>query len=83
MTIIGITPTGRVSALTADTPPTTAFARSAVTESIDALGNGFDTPRPVRFPWLARLSTQLAAASPQRAAFAPAPVLGDNVDQSV
>jgi hypothetical protein len=49
----------------------------------DAQLNEFtQQPRPPRFPWLSRLSLQLEAASQQRAAFAPAPPLGDHVDQS-
>ncbi len=86
MSINGVTPTGRVSALTADTPTPANFTRTAVSESFHG-GNAepeslHETPRPVRFPWLARLSTQLEAAANQRAAFAAAPVLGDNVDRS-
>jgi hypothetical protein len=37
---------------------------------------------PSRFPWLSRLSQQLESASQQRAAFPPAPSLGDHVDHS-
>jgi hypothetical protein len=39
-------------------------------------------PMPPRFPWLSRLSQQLEAASKQRAAFPPAPMLGDNLDRT-
>jgi hypothetical protein len=39
-------------------------------------------PMPPRFPWLSRLAQQLEAASKQRAAFPPAPVLGDNLDKT-
>lgn len=82
MSISGVPTTGRVSALTADTPTPTNFTRTAVAESIDRLDEATNPPRPVRFPWLARLSMQLEAAANQRAAFAAAPVLGDNVDKS-
>ena len=86
MSVNGVTPNGRVSALTADTPTPANFTRTAVSESIHAKGgepeSPLETPRPVRFPWLARLSTQLEAAANQRAAFAAAPVLGDIVDKS-
>ena len=87
MSVSGVSPSGRVSALTADTPTPANFTRTAVSASIH--GKSADpeslqeTPRPVRFPWLARLSTQLEAAANQRAAFAAAPVLGDIVDKSV
>lgn len=87
MSVNGVTPNGRVSALTADTPTPAPFTRTAVSESINGTGTEpeslLETPRPVRFPWLARLSTQLEAAANQRAAFAAAPVLGDIVDKSV
>ncbi len=87
MNIHGVTIAGRVSALTADTPTPPNFTRTAVSESISGPAAGLESlhenPRPVRFPWLARLSTQLEAAANQRAAFAAAPVLGDIVDKSV
>ena len=87
MSVNGVTPNGRVSALTADTPTPANFTRTAVSESINGSNTNpeslHETPRPVRFPWLARLSTQLEAAANQRAAFAAAPVLGDIVDKSV
>jgi len=87
MSVNGVSPTGRVSALTADTPTPANFTRTAVSESISRSNTEaeslLDAPRPVRFPWLARLSTQLEAKANQRAAFAAAPVLGDIVDKSV
>ena len=39
-------------------------------------------PMPPRFPWLSRLAQQLEAASKQRSAFPPAPMLGDNLDKT-
>jgi hypothetical protein len=39
-------------------------------------------PMPPRFPWLSRLAQQLETASKQRAAFPPAPMLGDNLDKT-
>ena len=39
-------------------------------------------PLPPRFPWLSRLAQQLEAASKQRAAFPPAPMLGDYLDKT-
>ncbi len=87
MSVNGVTPNARVSALTAETPTPANFTRTAVSVSIHGQGadpeSPLETPRPVRFPWLARLSTQLEAAANQRAAFAAAPVLGDIVDKSV
>ena len=87
MSVNGVTANGRVSALTADPPTPANFTRTAVSESINRTNAGGDSlneaPRPMRFPWLTRLSTQLEAAANQRAAFAAAPVLGDVVDKSV
>ena len=86
MSVNGVTPNGRVSALTADTPTPAHFTRTAVSESVQRKTvdseSLHETPRPMRFPWLARLSTQLEAVANQRAAFAAAPVLGDIVDKS-
>jgi hypothetical protein len=87
MSVNGVTASGRVSALTADTPTPAHFTRTAVSESIKRTSaepeSMHEPTRPVRFPWLARLSTQLEAAANQRASFAAAPVLGDIVDKSV
>ncbi|MEO8060925.1 MAG: hypothetical protein ABI671_21685 [Burkholderiales bacterium] len=87
MSVNGVTQTGRVSPLTADTPTPAQFTRTALSESINGPNaeteSLHEAPRPMRFPWLTRLSTQLEAAANQRAAFAAAPVLGDVVDKSV
>jgi hypothetical protein len=87
MSVSEVTPSGRISALSAAPPTPAHFTRTAVSESINGTSTEpeslQDAPRPVRFPWLARLSTQLEAAANQRAAFAAAPVLGDIVDKSV
>ena len=86
MSVNGVAPNGRVSALTADTPTPAHFTRTALSESINGTNadgeSVHEAPRPLRFPWLTRLSTQLEAAANQRAAFAAAPVLGDVVDKS-
>ncbi len=86
MSVNGVSPSGRVAALTAETPPPANFERSAVSASINGASaepeSREDEPRPLRFPWLARLSTQLEAAANQRASFAAAPVLGDIVNKS-
>ncbi len=58
-------------------------ARTAVQASDDspaATVEREDKPAPLRFPWLSRLSTQLAAASKTPVTFS-APVLGDNVNK--
>ncbi len=63
-------------------------ARSAVaarkpTPAIPAeLDDVTQQPLPPRFPWLSRLAQQLETASKQRAAFPPAPMLGDNLDKT-
>lgn len=56
-----------------------ATAASAAPASVDEVTQ---QPLPPRFPWLSRLAQQLEAASKQRAAFPPAPVLGDNIDKT-
>lgn len=84
MSINGITPIGRVSAAAADTHSPEIPVRSVSALPPEDRNADMDSPaRPLRFPWLSRLSMQLEAAANQRAAFAPAPVLGDNVDKSV
>ena len=60
-------------------------ARKAATAAAAAPANVDEVtqqPLPPRFPWLSRLSQQLEAASKQRAAFPPAPALGDNLDKT-
>jgi hypothetical protein len=87
MSIPNITGAGRV-AIPADTP---AYAEPAIaasgkspaaSDSETDSSSGLQTPKPPRFPWLSRLSQQLADAAPQKAAFAPAPPLGDNLDHT-
>jgi hypothetical protein len=87
MSIPSISGTGRVS-IPADTPD---YAEAAIVASGKSpLGSdagteadpALQTPKPPRFPWLSRLSQQLADAAPQKTAFAPAPALGDNLDRT-
>lgn len=82
MSIIGLTPVARVVPTIADMPTETAQPRlvgAVPAVEIDAVTQ---QPAPPRFPWLSRLSLQLEQAARQRPAFAPAPILGDNVDRS-
>ena len=70
-----------------DTPASSAAltARKAASAAATAPANIDEVtqqPMPPRFPWLSRLSQQLEAASKQRAAFPPAPALGDNLDKT-
>lgn len=84
MSIPGITGIGRVATSTADAhapDPGTPLAQRSAVPAIE-IDEVTQQPLPPRFPWLSRLSQQLAAAAGQRPAFAPAPVLGDNVDRS-
>ena len=85
MSIPGITATPRVAPTIADTPTATTPARqgSAIPEAQIELDQVTQQPMPPRFPWLSRLSQQLEHAARQKPAFAPAPILGDNVDRSV
>ena len=87
MSIPSISGVGRVATSTADTPAsatpsaanTSRPGTAAPAVTIDELTQ---QPVPPRFPWLSRLSQQLEAASKQRAAFPPAPALGDNLDKT-
>ena len=82
MSITGLTAVTRVAPTTANTPTETARPQqpsAAPAVKIDAVTQ---LPAPPRFPWLTRLSLQLEHAARQKAAFAPAPILGDNVDRS-
>lgn len=83
MNVNGVTPSGRVSVSSADTSTAIGSARSAIASPVEERDDATNLPKPLRFPWLSRLSAQLEAAANQRAAFAAAPVLGDNVDKSV
>ncbi len=84
--IHGATPLLAAQSTTADSTPvgsaatrarTTEGAQTSATESAISLEN---KPAPLRFPWLSRLSTQLAAASKTPTPFS-APVIGDNLDK--
>ena len=83
MTISSITglarPTSAKAASTSN--PDSAPARASATAAAQP-EQPFRTPTPPRFPWLSRLADELQSASNQRAAFAPAPVLGDHLDKS-
>jgi hypothetical protein len=85
MSIPNVAGTGRV-AIPADTPayaePAIAASGKSPAASESEADSGLQTPKPPRFPWLSRLSQQLADAAPQKAAFAPAPALGDNLDRT-
>ena len=57
-------------------------ARKAASPAPASVDEVTQQPTPPRFPWLSRLAQQLEAASKQRAAFPPAPMLGDNLDKT-
>lgn len=85
MDIPRISGIGRVTPSTADTPaPNTLAAAIRASLAVPAVEIDAVTqqPMPPRFPWLSRLSQQLESAAKQRPAFAPAPMLGDHLDQS-
>ena len=82
MSITGLAAVTRVAPTTASAATGTALpqqTRAAPAIEIDAVTQ---QPAPPRFPWITRLSLQLEHAARQKAAFAPAPVLGDNVNRS-
>jgi hypothetical protein len=58
------------------------MARKAAPPAPENIDEVTQQPMPPRFPWLSRLAQQLEAASKQRAAFPPAPMLGDNLDKT-
>jgi len=79
---------GAVTSLKTDPRAGDDSARSAVAARKPApatpaeIDDVTQQPLPPRFPWLSRLAQQLEAASKQRAAFPPAPMLGDNLDKT-
>ena len=84
MSIPSINGTGRVSTPMADTPaPATAAAsRQSGTVAGAEIDQLTQQPKPLRFPWLNRLSQQLEQAAQQQPSFPAAPVLGDHLDKS-
>jgi len=81
---LSINAIGRPPTATSEPSPAAAPARvsSASSSTAAPSDDKFKQPTPPRFPWLSRLAQQLETASNQRAAFPPAPVLGDNLDKS-
>ncbi len=65
-----------------DGAPPVVAARKLAAEVPVEIDEVTQQPLPPRFPWLSRLALQLEAASKQRSAFSPAPVLGDNIDKT-
>jgi hypothetical protein len=84
MSIASITGAARVPLSTADSAPAAdTTVRQSSTDPAATPGDAaFQAPPPPRFPWLSRLSEELESASKQKPTFAPAPILGDNIDQS-
>ena len=83
MSIPGVTATTRIAPTVADTPTATdAVRQHGATPEVE-IDQVTQLPMPPRFPWLSRLSQQLEHAARQKPAFAPAPVLGDNLDRQV
>ena len=63
---------------TATTPPATPT--SGVPDA--AASDTTNTPPPLRFPWLSRLSAQLDPVARQKSPFTAAPMLGDHLDRA-
>jgi len=83
MSIPSINVAARVSTSTADAPaPNADASRQSGTVADAEIDQLTQQPKPLRFPWLNRLSAQLESASRQRPAFPSAPQLGDNLDQA-
>lgn len=83
MSIPAITSVTRIAPTVTDAPPALAPGRQAGAAPEVELDAVTQMPAPPRFPWLSRLSQQLAQVARQKPAFAAAPVLGDNLDRSV
>ena len=84
MSMSSINVAARVSTLAADAPaPPAAYgSRQSGTVADAEIDQFTQQPKPLRFPWLNRLSAQLESAARQKPAFASAPQLGDNLDQA-
>ena len=84
MSIFSINVAARVSTSTADAPapPAANASRQSGTVADAEFDQFTQQPKPLRFPWLNRLSAQLESAARQKPAFASAPQLGDNLDQA-
>lgn len=82
-TTIPLSSLASAASAASDTNSASTTARTAAQASVDspaATVEREDKPTPLRFPWLSRLSTQLAAASKTPVTFS-APVLGDHVNK--
>ena len=85
MSIPGVSGASRVASSTTETPASMPPGRRVTNAPEAEAGNGMTAQQapPLRFPWLSRLSRELAPAAPQQPAFPSAPILGDNIDRSV
>lgn len=84
MNIPGVTGASRTAGNSPETPASMPPVRQgSVGQEVAAGSASQEAPPPLRFPWLSRLSQELAPSAPQKPAFPPAPVLGDNLDRSV
>ena len=99
MSISSVPGAGRVSLQNADPPAASTPIASTTTTAADtaapspatptsgvpdaAASDTTNTPPPLRFPWLSRLSAQLEPVALQKSPFAAAPMLGDHLDRAV
>lgn len=83
MSIPGITAITRIAPTVADTPTANAPMRQSGATYEGEIDGVTQLPVPPRFPWLSRLSQQPERATGRKPAFAPVPVLGDNLDRQV
>ena len=82
MSIPGMNGASRTEGTALQTPASMPDRQDRVTT--EGGGNVRTQPStPLRFPWLSRLSQELAPVAPQKPTFPAAPVLGDNVDRAV
>ncbi|HEY8708173.1 MAG TPA: hypothetical protein VIM34_09260, partial [Burkholderiaceae bacterium] len=69
-------------ASTVPTPADASALHHASAAPVEPIDDATQKPLPPRPAWPDRLAPQLEAAARRRAAFAPAPVLGDQLDRS-
>jgi len=87
---ISVSGVARVGSQPAQAPASDTGGGSAATGRVNAnpytpaeIDTATNQPKPPRFPWLSRLSSELEPAAKQKPTFSSAPPLGENLDQAV
>ena len=89
MSISSMQGVGRVTSSVVDTSVASSPANtpggppsSTASQAGSDVSAATEAAKPLRFPWLSRLSDQLESSAPQKPSFASAPVLGDNLNKA-